>query len=108
LALRDRGQPRPHAAPAALAARRARGPDAPADETLERNERASLVRAALGTLGERDREVLVLHYFDGLECREIAAERGPLSGRGARAAATVRGLRSGTSSHRYDTRRLPA
>jgi uncharacterized protein len=47
-----------------------------ADEMLERNERASLVRAALGTLGERDREVLVLHYFEGLECREIAARRG--------------------------------
>jgi hypothetical protein len=82
-------------------------PAPPADDALERNERASLVRAALGTLGERDRDVLVLHYFHGLECREIAAERG-LSPAPSACGCTARGLRSATSSPRCEKRRLPA
>jgi uncharacterized protein len=51
-------------------------PAPPADEAAERRERAWLVRAAIGTLAEPDREVLVLHYFHGLECREIAERSG--------------------------------
>jgi RNA polymerase sigma factor (sigma-70 family) len=63
--LRRPGPPAVHAAP-----------EPGIDETLERLERASLVRVALRSLGDLDRRVVVLHYFHGLECREIAAECG--------------------------------
>jgi RNA polymerase sigma-70 factor (ECF subfamily) len=41
-----------------------------------REERRIQVRAALGRLGERDREVLVLRYLEQMSLREIAAVSG--------------------------------
>jgi RNA polymerase sigma-70 factor (ECF subfamily) len=43
---------------------------------LEREEQRNLVQLALGDLGERDREVLVLRYLEGLATKEIAAVLG--------------------------------
>ena len=53
----------------------AQGPDV----DLERNERTALVRAALATLGERDREALLLKA-EGFNYEEIAATLGLSNG----------------------------
>lgn len=45
-------------------------------ELAERRERLPALRAAVATLGDRDREVLQLHHGDGLAHSEIAATLG--------------------------------
>lgn len=50
------------------------GPATP-DEEMEKGERIAAVRAALGSLSERDREVLLL-WDGGLNYDEIAAQTG--------------------------------
>ena len=42
------------------------------ERALERSEARKRVKAALETLSDRDREVLVLKEFEGLRYREIA------------------------------------
>lgn len=49
------------------------GSGSPAEE-LERAERRRMVRAAMGRLPERSREVLVLHYMEGLPTPRMAAQ----------------------------------
>jgi RNA polymerase sigma factor (sigma-70 family) len=48
----------------------------PAASTDEENECAEAVVAALSALSERDREILLLHAWEGLNRREIAAALG--------------------------------
>jgi RNA polymerase sigma-70 factor (ECF subfamily) len=50
-------------------------PDAapPPDEQVEAQVEAQRVRAALAQLGSRDKELLEMHYFDGLNAPEIGA-----------------------------------
>jgi RNA polymerase sigma-70 factor (ECF subfamily) len=50
-------------------------PDQGPDVDLERNEQGAAVRAALGTLGERDREALLLKA-EGFNYQEIASTLG--------------------------------
>jgi RNA polymerase sigma-70 factor (ECF subfamily) len=47
---------------------------------LRRRERAERVRAALGRLSERDRDVLALRYLEGLSTAEAAAVLGVTEG----------------------------
>jgi RNA polymerase sigma-70 factor (ECF subfamily) len=55
------------------------GPASPADETLDRADRAAAVRAALARLNERDREALLLRA-EGFNYDEIAATLGLAKG----------------------------
>jgi RNA polymerase sigma factor (sigma-70 family) len=68
---------------ALLASSPARAPVAdspePADVVLERSRRREEVQRALGTLGERDRTVLLLRE-EGFSHREIAAQVGTTTG----------------------------
>jgi RNA polymerase sigma factor (sigma-70 family) len=61
--------------PAALAA-----PDPSPHEAAEARELLGLVWAAIDLLPERQREVVLLHYLDGLSCQEIAALIGRSTG----------------------------
>ncbi len=47
-------------------------PAAPAYVELHRRERCELVRAAIGALRQRDREVIVLHYLEERDAAEVA------------------------------------
>jgi RNA polymerase sigma factor (sigma-70 family) len=50
------------------------------EEAVELEELARVVREALEALPRPQREVVVLHYVDGLSCREIAARLGESAG----------------------------
>jgi RNA polymerase sigma-70 factor (ECF subfamily) len=78
----------PDESAAELAKRLVSSASSPSRQLL-RAERRERVRAALGRLGERDREVLVLRYLEQLSPREIAAVLGISEG-----AVKVRHLRA--------------
>jgi RNA polymerase sigma-70 factor (ECF subfamily) len=61
-------------------ARRLVTPGSSPSRRLVRQELHARVQAALGELAERDREVLVMRYLEGLSTREVAAVLGVTEG----------------------------